>query len=249
MTATKLAREVSVAASFGSSRIAARIGNIQRICDREVALIHQAFGRRDGYFFRMLEPDDSPVHRDGAALPTLPFARHVGSAARYFSWQRPCAGPLETSAPQNLVCLSIQHGVQRFLHRAKNHLDNSATRMRLQGCLNGKRQQAASFCRRGGFAAEFGAKRRHTSHQSLIRGGKVIAVKPNIVLQTGAAVESVHFILVPPNAGSCPGRLGHQLFQLRDFELEHFSDRRHGVLRVCPGTSSGITKFSEHEAD
>ena len=69
----------------------------------------------------------------------------------------------------------------------------------------------ASFCRCGGFTAEFGAKRRHASHQSLIRGGKVIAVEPDIVLQAGAAVApqfkapSVHFILVPPNAGSRPG--------------------------------------------
>jgi hypothetical protein len=27
------------------------------------------------------------------------------------------------------------------------------------------------------------------------------------------------------------------------------SDLRRRSLRVCPGTSSGITKFSEHEAD
>ena len=67
MTATKLAREVSVAASFGSSRIAARIGNIQRICDREVALIHQAFGRRDGYFFQLAR----------ARLASLPRLDHL----------------------------------------------------------------------------------------------------------------------------------------------------------------------------
>ena len=34
--------------------------------------------------------------------------------------------------------LSIQHGVQCFLHPAKNHFDNCATRTRLRGCLNGK---------------------------------------------------------------------------------------------------------------
>src|SRR3954471_3324339 len=105
-------------------------------------------------------------------------------------------------------------------------------------CLNRKRQQAASFCHRGRFSAEFGAKRRHSSHQSLIRGGKVITVKPDIVLQAGTAVAaefktpSVHFILVPPDARSRPGRLGHQLLQLRDFELKHFSDCWHGVLNI-----------------
>ena len=40
-----------------------------------------------------------------------------------------------TSAPQNLVRLNIQHGVQRFLHRAEINLDNCATRTIMQGTV------------------------------------------------------------------------------------------------------------------
>ena len=31
----------------------------------------------------------------------------------------------------------------------------------------------------------------------------------------------------------------------KNYDAAHYF----GLLRVCPGTSSGITKFSEHEAD
>ena len=39
----------------------ARIGNARRIGERQVALIHQALGRRDGDFSRTSERDDIPV--------------------------------------------------------------------------------------------------------------------------------------------------------------------------------------------
>ena len=37
--------------------------------------------------------------------------------------------------------------------------------------------------------------------------------------------------------------------QVQLFSLAYLSSLIFVVLRVCPGTSSGITKFSEHEAD
>jgi hypothetical protein len=48
----------------------------------------------------------------------LPFAQHGGPAARYFLL---LGSRSMHSAPQNLVCLSIKHGVQRLVHQAKNH--------------------------------------------------------------------------------------------------------------------------------
>jgi hypothetical protein len=62
---------------------------------------------------------EQALRRDGPDLSSCPpLARHDGPAARQIVY-RCKVGPLVTSAPQNLVRLSIQHDVQRFLHQAE----------------------------------------------------------------------------------------------------------------------------------
>jgi len=63
----------------------ARIGNTRRIGERQVALIHQALGRCDGYFSECRYPMIFQcVATELLFHHALPFAQHGGPAARYF---------------------------------------------------------------------------------------------------------------------------------------------------------------------
>src|SRR5437868_14833265 len=82
------------------------------------------------------------------------------------------------------------------------------------------------------FTAEIG----DTFDQGSVGGRERFLIPTHIVLKAGAAMSAkleapaVDFELMTADAGCGPGRLRHDLSELRDFEFEHITQSRHGVL-------------------
>jgi hypothetical protein len=87
------------------------------------------------------------------------------------------------------------------------------------------------------------------SRSGSIHGRKALSLEERIARTRGRKPT-------PVDSGTAAGRAERwmQQFPFDDPEifkrrLAVFNQLQHEFLRVCPGTSSRITKFSEHEAD